>query len=101
MPLLGDLNDRPNGKDETEEALGDLKVGKAPGLEGVAPELLRGRCRKNRHFLKELILRSRTYELRGQGKRRNVQNQDKQTPHTVLQKLSPKPSRTPLSETLN
>ena len=27
-------------------------------------------------------------------KKRIVQNQDKQTPHTVLQKLSPKPSRT-------
>ena len=30
------------------------------------------------------------------GKRKDVQNQDKQTPHTVLQKLSPKPTRTPL-----
>ena len=40
-------------------------------------------------FYKELAPRSRTYELRGQGgKKRNVQNQDKQTPHTVLQKLT-------------
>ena len=31
MYLLGDLNDRSTGKDEIEEALGDLKVGKAPG----------------------------------------------------------------------
>ena len=31
---------------------------------------------------------SQTYELRGQGKK-NVQNQDKQTPHTVLQKPPP------------
>ena len=30
------------------------------------------------------------------GKRKDVQNQDKQTPHTVLQKLSPKPTRTSL-----
>ena len=29
-------------------------------------------------------------------KKRNVQNQDKHTPPTVLQKLSPKPLRTPL-----
>ena len=28
-------------------------------------------------------------------KKGNVQNQDKQTPYTVLQKLSPKPLRTP------
>ena len=41
MPLLGDLNDRPIGKDEIEEALGDLKVGKVPGLDGIAPELLK------------------------------------------------------------
>ena len=29
--------------------------------------------------------------------RKNVQNQDKQTPPTVLQKLSPKPTCPPLS----
>ena len=29
--------------------------------------------------------------------KKNVQNQDKQTPHTVLQKISPKPTRTPLT----
>ena len=52
---------------------------------------------KKSTFFKELTLRSRTYELRGQGKKRNVPNQDKQTPHTVLQKISPKTLRTPLT----
>ena len=49
-------------------------------------------------FFKELTPRSQTYELRGQEKKnkRNVPNQDKQTPHIVLQKLSPKTLRTPL-----
>ena len=32
-------------------------------------------------------------------KKRNDQNQETQTPHTVLQKLSPKTTRVPLSET--
>ena len=41
MPLLGDLNDRSIGKDGIEDALGDLKVGKTPGLDGIAPELLK------------------------------------------------------------
>ena len=53
---------------------------------------------------KELTPRFRTYELRGQGKRegrkRNVPNQDKPTPHTLLQKLSPKMYNTPLSDKL-
>ena len=43
MHFLGDLNDRPIGRDEMKEALGDLKVGKAPGLDGIVPELLK--CR--------------------------------------------------------
>ena len=47
-------------------------------------------------FCKELTPRSRTYELRGQGKKSIYKIKGKQTPHTVLQKLSPKPSRTPL-----
>ena len=38
MPLL-DLNDRPIGNDETEETLGEWKVGEAPGLDGTASEL--------------------------------------------------------------
>ena len=50
---------------------------------------------------KEFTPRSRTYEHRIQGKKRNDQNQDKQTPHTVLQKLSPKMTHIPLIETLN
>ena len=36
MPLL-DLHDRPIERDEIE----DLKVGKAPGLDGTAPRLLK------------------------------------------------------------
>ena len=32
---------------------------------------------------------------------KSKQNQDRETPHTVLQKLSAKPTRTPLGETLN
>ena len=46
-------------------------------------------------FFKELTSHSRTYELRGQGGKKNLQNQDKQTPHTVLQKLCPKPTPPP------
>ena len=41
MPLLGDLHDRPVRKDEIEEVLGDLKVGKAPGLVGTAHKLVK------------------------------------------------------------
>ena len=40
MPWLGDLSDKPIGKNEIEEALQDLKVGKSPDLHGIAPELL-------------------------------------------------------------
>ena len=43
MSLLGDLNDRQIGKDEIEEALGAIKVGKTPGLNGIVPELLKYR----------------------------------------------------------
>ena len=35
------------------------------------------------------------------GEKRNEQNEDKQTPHTVLQKLSPKPTHTPLIKYVN
>ena len=59
---------------------------------------LRGWHTKKIDIFKELAPRPRTYELHGQGKKkRNGQNQDKQTPHTVLQKLSPKACTTPLS----
>ena len=34
------------------------------------------------------------------GKKRNDQDQDKQTPHTVLQKLSPKTTPVPLIKTI-
>ena len=65
----------------------------------------------NRHmskkltFSKELTPSLQTYELHGQGEKkkekRNYQNQDKQTPHTILQKLPPKTTHLPSSETLN
>ena len=41
MPFLGELNDKQIRKDEKEKALGDLKVGKAPGLDGIVLELLK------------------------------------------------------------
>ena len=47
-------------------------------------------------IFKELTPHSWTYELRGQGIKKSIQNQNKQTPHTVLQKLSPKPRPWPL-----
>ena len=47
-------------------------------------------------IFKELTPRSRTYQLRGQRKKRNVQNHDKKTPHTILQKLSRKTTHLPL-----
>ena len=52
--------------------------------------------KKKKKFFKELTPRSQTNELCGQGEK-NVQNQDKQTPHTVLQKLSPKKLGIPLN----
>ena len=50
---------------------------------------------QNIDIFKESAPRSRTYQLRGQGKK-NVPNHDKQTPHTVLPKLSPKMYNAPL-----
>ena len=46
-------------------------------------------------FFKELTPLLRTYELCGQGKK-NVENQDKQTTHTVLQKTISKTDTCPL-----
>ena len=52
---------------------------------------------------KELTPSFRTYELRGQGVKKKSSNRikDKQVPHTVLQKLSPKTMTSPLNKTLN
>ena len=56
----------------------------------------KGQVGQKSTFFKELTPHSRTYELRGQGEKKNsIQNQDKQTPHTVLQKLPPKTIPTP------
>ena len=40
MPLLGFLKDRHIRKDKIKETSGDLNVGKAPGLDGIASEPL-------------------------------------------------------------
>ena len=49
----------------------------------------------------ELTPSFRTYELRGQGgKKSSIRIKDKQTPHTVLQKLSPKTTPPPLNQHL-
>ena len=58
---------------------------------------LRGWLRKKSTVFKELTPRSRTHGAsRPREKKSKVPNQDKHTPHTVLQKLSPKTLRTPL-----
>ena len=50
------------------------------------------------HIFKEFTPRKLTYELRSQEKKKKSirQIQHKQTPHTTLQKLSPKKSWRPL-----
>ena len=64
--------------------------------QGLIIYLLRGNMSKKSTVFEDLTPRSRTYELRGQGKKKgNDQNQDKQTPHTVLQKLSLKTTHVP------
>ena len=66
---------------------------------------LRGSVSEKSTIFKELSPRSRTYELRGKGKKKEkkalIRFKDKQTPHTVLQKLSPKMTLSPLSKALN
>ena len=59
---------------------------------------LRGHPTEKLKIFKELTPRSRTYEPRGQGKEKQsiYKIKDKQTPHTVLQKLSPKACSGPL-----
>ena len=59
---------------------------------------LRGWVSEKSTFFKELTPCSRTYELHDQGGKKSPQNQDKQTSHTVLQKLSSKPTCTPLTK---
>ena len=61
---------------------------------------LRGKCRKNQHFLKNWhpVCGPTSFAAKEKKKeKRNDQNQDKQTPHTVLQKLSPKTTHVPLN----
>ena len=56
---------------------------------------------KKINVFKEFTPTGRTYELRGQGKKKekrksSLEIQDKQTPRTTLQKLSPKMATSPL-----
>ena len=51
-------------------------------------------------FFKELTPRSLTYELRGQGKKKEIYKIKTNKHLTVLQKLSQKLSRTPLTKHL-
>ena len=60
------------------------------GLKSSNHMLLWGWLTKKSTVFKKLTPRSRTYELRSQGEKSYAPNQDKQTPHTVLQKLFPK-----------
>ena len=41
MPVSGELNNKPIERSEIKEAIMGMKVGKAAGLDGVAPELLK------------------------------------------------------------
>ena len=41
MPVLGELNNRPIERREIGEAVKEMKLEKAAGLDGVAPELLK------------------------------------------------------------
>ena len=54
-----------------------------------------GRVVEKIDIFKELTPCSWTYELRGQGEKKKTTN-SRQTPHTVLQKLSPKTTPRPL-----
>ena len=41
MPVLGDLNDRPIERREIKEAVKEMKLEKAAGLDGITPELVK------------------------------------------------------------
>ena len=61
--------------------------------------MIKGTGKRKIDIFKELTPRSRTYELRSQGGKKSIYKiKDKHTPHTVLQKLSPKPSPAPLMD---
>ena len=59
-----------------------------------------GGVSKKRTSFKELTPHSWTYELRKPRGKKELQIQDKQTTHTVLQKLSPKTTPRPLKENI-
>ena len=66
-------------------------------------QLIKGCTTKKINVFKEFTLRKPTYELRCQENERKEKGssfriQDKQTPHTTLQKLSPKMTTSPLSK---
>ena len=69
---------------------------------GIRP--LNGVDREKSAVFKELTQSFRTYELRGQAKKRKKSSnriKDKQVPHTLLQKLSPKSLTSPLKHKFN
>ena len=73
----------------------------------ISPKLiakgLKGEDREKSAVFKELTQSFRTYELRGQAKKKKSSNRikDKQVPHTLLQKLSPKSLTSPLNKDID
>ena len=64
----------------------------------------KGVDREKSAVFKELTQNFRTYELRGQAKKKKKSSnriQDKQVPHTLLQKLSPKSLTSPLNKDID
>ena len=72
-----------------------IEVGNLPNIDTCLLNLRGWLTKKNRHFLKNQHSVRGPISFMSKGKKRNVPNQDKQTPHTVLQKISPKMLRTP------
>ena len=67
-------------------------------------DIIKGVDREKSAVFKELTQSFRTYELRGQAKKKKKSSnriKDKQVPHTVLQKLSPKSLTSPLNKDID
>ena len=64
---------------------------------------IKGVDREKSAVFKELTQSFRTYELRGQAKKKKSSNRikDKQVPHTLLQKLSQKSLTSPLNKDID
>ena len=66
------------------------------------PVKFKGVDREKSAVFKELTQSFRTYELRGQAKKKSSNRiKDKQVPHTLLQKLSPKSLTSPLNKDID